>query len=264
MSGSVLCRVVLTHDVDWSPSGPCLKHILARKERFSENIISRVVQEGYNPYFNIPDLMEIEEKYGVKSTFFFRHKYDDGSFVDSYEKVIRDLVIGGWEVGVHINDASTVDSMRIEKEAVERIARRTTYGSRVHNLRIEFSKLSFIEEAELKYDSSVTFSKDAIDVRNTGYFNVGKLVEFPVTIMDAYLFTYMHIPEERIIDTVKKAVKLSTKKGFMTILWHDCSLKMTGGRMYSSILEFLASKENVELVRGVDAYNLVVEKARQS
>jgi len=249
--------VILTHDVDWPPSGPGLKHILARKERFEENLISRVIKEGYNPYLNIRELMEIEEKYCAKSTFFFRPNYNDGTPVDAYEKIIKNLAMGGWEIGVHINDASSADSIRMEKDVVEHVTGATIYGSRAHYLRIGLDHLSLLEEAGLRYDSSVTFCKNEIDIRNMGYFSVGKLVVFPITIMDAYLFSYMHVPEERIIEVMKKALMLAIDKGFMTILWHDSSLKMRGGRMYSSILEFLRSKENIELVRGIDAYNLV-------
>ena len=251
-------RVILTHDIDWPPSGPGMKHILARKERFDEETISKVVKEGYNPYFNITDLMEIEEKYGARSTFFFRPNYDDGTSVDAYEEIVKNLVRGGWEVGVHINDATTVDSIRTEKDAVEHTTGTMIYGSRVHYLNIGLDDLSLIEGAGLRYDSSVTFSKNAIDIKNMGYFGAGKLVVFPITIMDAYLFSYMRIPEERIIEAINEAAMLAIDKGFMTILWHDSSLKMRGGRMYSSILGFLRSKENIELVRGMDAYNFVI------
>jgi len=255
-------KVILTHDVDWPPSGPGLRHILARKERFDENLISKVVKEGYNPYFNVTELMEMEEKYGARSTFFFRLNYNDGTSVDAYKEIIRDLVIGDWEVGIHINDATTVDSIRMEKDAVENIAGTMIYGSRVHYLKIRLDDLWLIEEAGLRYDSSAIFSRDSIDIKNMGYFNIGKLVVFPITIMDAYLFSYMHVSEERIIEVINKAVTLAINKGFMTILWHDSSLKMRGGRMYPSILQFLASMENVELVRGIDAYNLVVGRIR--
>jgi len=68
-------RVILTHDVDYPPQGPGLNHILARRNRFSEEIISRVISEGYNPYLGIPDLINFEEDYGLKSTLFFRSRY---------------------------------------------------------------------------------------------------------------------------------------------------------------------------------------------
>jgi len=71
-------RVVLTHDVDWPIQGPGRDHVLARRDRFDEDVVRRVIEEGYNPYYNVPDLMEIEERHGLRSTFFFRPVYDDG------------------------------------------------------------------------------------------------------------------------------------------------------------------------------------------
>ncbi|MFP3138191.1 MAG: hypothetical protein RXS42_08265, partial [Nitrososphaeria archaeon] len=55
-------RVVLTHDVDWPIQGPGRDHVLARRDRFDEDVVRRVIEEGYNPYYNVPDLMEIEER----------------------------------------------------------------------------------------------------------------------------------------------------------------------------------------------------------
>ena len=251
-------RVILTHDVDWSPEGPGMDHILARKDRFDEAVIARVVDEGYNPYFNIPDLMAVEDRYGVKSTFFFRPEYEHDILVDSYKDSIKALVSGGWEIGLHVNNASNVDSIRAEREALEKVAKIRLDGCRVHYLGIDLSRLSILESAGFIYDSSITFSKDSIDSRNMGYIRVGGLVVFPITLMDAYMFTYMRVEEERIVKLVNKAVELSCDKGFMTILWHDNSLKMRGGRMYPAILEFLASRDNVSLVRGIDAYKAIM------
>lgn len=254
---SNILKVILTHDVDWPPSGPGIDHILARRERFDEEVISRVVKEGYNPYFNIPELMDIEEKYGVKSTFFFRPRYDDDSSIDAYKDVIKELVKNGWEIGAHVNDLSSLSSVKWSKDIIENIAGIAIYGSRVHYLNVKLDDLPLIEMAGFKYDSSITFNKYAIDVRNMGYFKVRKLTVFPVTIMDAYLFTYMNVSDEGIIDVVNRAVNLAVEKEFMTILWHDCSLKMKRGRMYKSVIELLTSREDLDILRGIDAYNLV-------
>ena len=56
-------------------------------------------------------MMEIEEKYGVRSTFFFRPLYDDGSKVDGYSKIMSKLLSGGWEVGLHCNGTSTLQEV---------------------------------------------------------------------------------------------------------------------------------------------------------
>jgi hypothetical protein len=69
-------KIILTHDVDWPPQGLGIEHIFARRDRFSEETISKTVRERYNPYFGIPDIMDLEEKYGFRSTFFFRCGYE--------------------------------------------------------------------------------------------------------------------------------------------------------------------------------------------
>lgn len=247
--------VILTHDIDWSPRGPGVNHILARKERFEQDVISRVVEEGFNPYNGVAELMEVEKNVGVRSTFFFRPKYDDGVLLDDYEETVNALVSGGWEIGVHINDASTLESISRERRAVEKICGRT-WGCRVHYLKVHDTSL--FETAGFRYDSSSMFSRDAIDTRNMGFFKVGGLIVFPITIMDTYLFSYMHVTEGNVVANVDKAAELATEKGFMTILWHDCSIRMKGGRMYPQLLEALASRKNTNLVRAIDAYNSIV------
>jgi hypothetical protein len=37
---------------------------------------------------------------------------------------------------------------------------------------------------------------------------------------------------------------------------------MRGGRMYPAILEFLKSRDNVRMVRGIDAYKAIVRRGR--
>jgi peptidoglycan/xylan/chitin deacetylase (PgdA/CDA1 family) len=251
--------VILTHDIDWSPRGPGVNHILARKERFEQSVISKVVSEGFNPYNGISELMDIEKEAGVRSTFFFRPVYDDGVLVDGYAENVRALVRGGWEIGVHINDASTLESIMREKKAVEKIAGKTQ-GSRVHYLRGHAPFL--FETAGFTYDSSFMMVRDAVDARNMGFFKAGKLIVFPITIMDTYLFSYMHVTEENMLETINRAVDAAADKGFMTIAWHDCSIRMRGGKMYPLILKALASNKKINLVRGTDACSSIIEGER--
>jgi peptidoglycan/xylan/chitin deacetylase (PgdA/CDA1 family) len=257
-------KVIMTHGIDWPIKGPGRNHILRRKDRFDQQTLSRMAKDdSYNPYYGVEEMMELEEKYGTRSTFFFRPAYDDGSPVDQYSEIMRELARKNWEVGVHINDAELLSSIEKEKQAVERAANVSIQGSRVHYLKIRHDDLFLLEKAGIKYDSSVIFSKDSLDKRNTGYLIKGNLIVFPITLMDAYLFTYMHTPEEKIVEQVGKALDLASGSGFMTLLWHDNVLRMKGGRMYSKILEFLTSQDNVEIVRGIDAYQLVTQRVHQ-
>jgi hypothetical protein len=251
-------KIILTHDVDWPPQGPGTDHILARRDRFSEEIILKTVREGYNPYFGISDIINLEERYSFRSTFFFRCEYDDGTPIDAYGEILRNLVRSGWEVGLHINNASNLSTILREKDTVESVLGAKVYGSRVHNLKIGIDNLPLLGRAGLKYDSSVTFNKYDVDVRNTGYFDAGGILEFPVTIMDAYLFTYMKVREDKVVDCISRALNIGAKSKFITILWHDCSIKMVGGRMYPKILEFLHSSDHLEVVRMIDAYRMIM------
>jgi len=250
-------KVILTHDVDWPPQGPGVDHILARRDRFTQEVILRIIKEGYNPYFGIPDIMDYEEKCGFRSTFFFRCRYDDGTFIDAYEETLRDLIKSGWEIGVHLNNVDNISTILREKDAIEGVVGAKLYGSRVHNLKIKIDELPLLHQAGLRYDSSIVFNKYGLDVRNTGYFEFRGIMEFPISVMDAYLFTYMNVTEDKVINTINRALDIGAKSRFITILWHDCSIKMKGGRMYPKILELLHSKEQVEVVRMIDAYKMI-------
>ena len=81
--------------------------------------------------------------------------------------------------------------------------------------------------------------------------------------MDAYLFTYMKISEDKIISMIEKTLnscrQLDSDFNVMTILWHDNVLKMKGGRMYEKILEFLSDQEDVKMVSGIELANKVLK-----
>jgi len=94
-----------------------------------------------------------------------------------------------------------------------------------------------------------------------GYQKIDDVIEFPVTLMDAYLFTHMKISEEKIISVIEKTLnacrQLDSKFNVMTILWHDNVLKMKGGRMYPKILEFLSSQDDVVMSNGIELANKI-------
>ncbi|MGB9631536.1 MAG: hypothetical protein ACPL09_06135 [Candidatus Methanodesulfokora sp.] len=247
-----MLAIFLSHDVDWPRHGPGMDHIMARRDRFEDSIIEKVLR-GYNPYFGIPDIVEMEERLGIRSTFFFRPFYDDGTDVNCYSDIIKEISKKGWEIGVHLNDLSSVDAVKAQKEKIEEISGRTL-GCRVHYLRIKTEDYRKIRDAGFLYDSSLKSFRDRIDPKDMGHLQIDGVVVFPVTIMDAYLFTYMNINEERIIKVFEEAIDIAKrmKKDVITVLWHDSSVKMRGGRAYGKVLEFLYSREDLEIMRGVD------------
>ncbi len=257
--------IFLSHDVDWSFNGPGIDHILARKDRFEEDTLRKLDRK--NPYNNIQDYITIEEDLGLRSTFFFRTNYENGRFIE-YEDDIRALLSGGWEVGLHCDPSSVdnFDNMHQEKKELESITKKTVKANRSHHLAFSERLPSILNELGFVYDSSVMKSVRKIDNKSRGYFLLGKIIEFPITIMDAYLFTYMHITEDQMINTfryvLESARKYNNTFNIVTIIWHANVLKMKGGRKYKDILEYLSGQKDVRLIKGIELARIINVRSR--
>jgi len=231
-----------------------------RKDRFEPIVIEKLPTE--NPYYNIPKIMNIEEKHGIKSTFFFRTKYDNGNFED-YENDIKTLYKDGWEIGLH-SDPDSVDDikkLRVEKKNLESLSGAKIFGNRVHYLKFNEKLPEKLESLGFIYDSSTRITKNQIDKSEMGHSKIGNLIEYPVTLMDAYLFTYMQILESQIVPTFQRTLdysrNLENEFGIITVLWHDNVLKMIGGRMYEKIVDFLSSQDDVKICTGLELSNII-------
>ena len=251
--------IFLSHDVDWRRQGPPVEHVLERKDRFDSEIFANTKPE--NLYRNIPEYMELEEKFGIRSTFFFRTLYEDGN-VDDYEDDIQTLLKGNWEIGLHTDPQSVnnIEKIKQEKEKLEYLTKIPIIGNRVHFLNYNSELPLKLKELGFVYDSSLRHSKDKIDENEMGYLKINELIEFPVTLMDAYLFTYMGINEDGIIPEFKKTLELGrdfSDQNVISVIWHDNVLKMKGGRVYRKILEFLTSQEDVKILPGIDLVKIL-------
>ena len=93
------------------------------------------------------------------------------------------------------------------------------------------------------------------------------IIEFPITIMDTYLFSYLGVTEENILNIFEETISTAMCKNesdikIITLLWHDNVLKMKGGRMYKNILEYLTSQNNIKIMRGIDLVNIINKFAK--
>ncbi len=250
----------MSHDVDWRIQGAPYEHILSRKDRFDDKVIENAKIK--NPYYNIPEYIEIEEKYNIRSTFFFRTIYEEGNYQD-YEEDIKLLHNGGWEIGLHCDPTSINDLLKIkyEKKKIEKITNSIVKANRSHYLAFNDKLPKILYNLGFSYDSSYKKFKYSINNEDLGYKILDGIIEFPVTLMDAYIFTYMQIPEDKIVqlfkDTIDKAKKMNKEFNIITVIWHDNVLKMKGGRVYKEILEYLTSNEHVTINRGIDIANII-------
>ena len=251
--------IFLSHDVDWRRQGPPIDHILERKDRFDKDVFDKTKPEDL--YRNIPEYMEIEERFGIRSTFFFRTIYENGN-INEYEDDIKQLQQSNWEIGLHTDPSSIDDLEKIqhEKEKLELITGKPIIGNRVHFLNYNSELPSKLKKLGFLYDSSLRHSKDQIDEKEMGHSIIDGVFEFPVTLMDAYLFTHMKIKEDGIIPEFKKALDIGqnlSDDNVISVIWHDSVLKMKGGRMYNKILEFLTSHDDVKIMSGVELVKIL-------
>ena len=210
--------------------------------------------------------MEIEERYGLRSTFFFRTMYENGIILD-YENDIRSLINGGWEIGLH-SDPSSIDAkdkLLKEKKELEELSNVVIVANRVHYLKFNKDLPTKLRELGFVYDSSMRTSKHLIGPEEFGYYRFDDLLEFPITVMDAYLFTYMNLTEDDILPTFRRAIqqgrRLNPDFNVITVIWHDNVLRMKGGRMYRQIIEYLTSQTDVKVFRGIDLANYIIDHA---
>ena len=254
--------IFLSHDVDWRKQGPEKQHILARRDRFEPGILEKL--DEINPYYNFPEFMEIEEKFGMRSTFFFRTKYENGDYLD-YEDEIKGLEGKGWEIGLHLDPSSVgnFDEIRMEKEKLEKITKKKVLGNRVHYIKFLDSLPLMLKKLGFVYDSTIKNAKDSIAEEDSGFHLRDEIIEFPITLMDTYMFAYMKISEKEIIPTFERTLNQVREKEnkIVTVIWHDNVLKMKGGRMYQSILEFLHTQEDFEICTGIDLARKIEKKA---
>ena len=153
---------------------------------------------------------DIEEKFGVKSTFFFRTMYENGDFRD-YQDDILNLMKGNWEIGLHLDPSSINDINKISKEKLnlEELTKSKLKGNRVHYLGFDKDLPNKLQKLGFVYDSSTRKSKDQIDENEMGFTKINGIIEFPITLMDAYLFTHMKITEEKIIPIFEQTLDYS-------------------------------------------------------
>lgn len=246
--------VLLTHDVDWSITGPSQQHILARKDRFDDQAFAQWKYQQKPIYYNIHEMAKIELEMGVKSTFFFRPFYETGDKYE-YAQDMQQLSDEGWEVGLHVNDLTKIKQ---EKQTLEDYARCPIYGARTHYLKTTEDYWDDLQRYRILYDSSVCENRHQFLVKNAVAKDINNVVVFPITIADCFMWTYWHQTESSMFETLEKIYPMVAKveNPIITVLWHDTSLKMRGGRKYKEVVRFFKNK-GCTFLTGLEAYEKI-------
>lgn len=236
--------IVLTHDVDrvkkaWWHS---IYYFAKSKNPYHLKTLLNFSQE--NPYWDFEKIIQLEERYGVRSTFFFLDETKKLNLLDpktyplglghykfrdpKVAEIIRRLDSEGWEIGLHGSYDSYLnrDLMKWEKEELEKILGKKVIGTRQHYLNLKIPETWEIQKSlGFKYDASFGFN------RNVGWredkfrlfrpFEDDKFFVIPLTVMDSALFQISKNVGRAwsiVLDLIKFAER---NAAVMTVLWHQ-------------------------------------------
>ncbi len=224
----------------------------------SFKILLSKVKKNPNAVLNIRKFMDLEAKYGAKSSFYFlaldKKNRDFNYRIDELNEELRNIIDNGWEVGLHGGHEAynNLNQVKKEKERLENVIGKKVIGYRNHFLRFKVpTTWELLKEAGFGYDTTFGYA-DCVGFRNGMChpfkpFNLNTneyidILEIPLTIMDGTLFDYMKLDmkqaweiTKRIIDTVEK------HNGVMTILWHS-SMDDEKLEFYERLLKYCYDK----------------------
>lgn len=306
--------LVLTHDIDalslkelplssrtfWGFVYRCLivnsKRLLNRRLNFHAYLDSikhvlllpliklGIVKDPWEESLKV--VLEIEKRYGVRSTFFFvpfpkqpGHTPEGNPApnnravhynLNEYQGLLQQLEREGWEVGVHGIDAHlNPTSAKAEFEALRRLLPwKDKLGIRMHWLYHRKNETwQILDEAGYTYDASFGWN-DRIGFPDGQYKpfkpdGVRNLVVLPLNIQDGALLGERHqfLSNEEAWQQVEKILdEAKSKRAVVTILWHNNSFVVPQywGWLYERII-CKAKKDGAFICRAIDVIELFNE-----
>ena len=261
--------VCLTHDVDeiYPPRSHtllsalnCLKDLNAKG--IKRQVFWKIHGKEMSPFWNFHEIMDLEEKYGATSSFYFlatnadirRFRYN----IEDLEKVLGQIIDRGWEVGLHggyyaYND---LEEIQREKKRLEQILGKEVTGYRNHYLRFKIPDTwEYLKKAGFTYDTTLGYS-NRVGFRNGMChpfrpFNLNlnmeiDIWELPLAIMDVTLFGQSKSVQNA-WDLAKICIDaVSCNNGVLVVNWHSNSFngpfnnKIT--YIYEKLLQYCIKK----------------------
>jgi len=183
--------------------------------------------------------MDLEERHGVKSTWFLP------AFLFPLELIedeLRGLVRGSWEVGLHAVSEVVQGRglLRMQVEYFREFLGLAPRGVRFHGLVYRTDLLDQLASMGFVYDSSARVE----EVGLKHFQVVPGVVELPLYLMDADVFGRLRLSEDRAWKYITWKLERAEKLGaeFVVVLFHQESFRMKGGRLYSRLVEWVLDK----------------------
>lgn len=257
-------RVWLSHDVDeplaivGRPWHKVFRSVMGDliKRQSVDLAVQRLVTRATgnyerDPYNTFAFIMDLSERYGLKSTFFFKAGCTNPRFDANYsldnpwvQKLMRTIHERGHEIGLHPSYESynRYEVMRAEYEKLVHSAEQLgifqeQWGSRQHFLRWENPiTWQILDEVGLDHDTTLGFADHVgfrcgtcreFPVFNLRTRQILRLRERPLIAMDTTMLAtkYMGLQPEQIIEQIAHFGNICRQYGCdLRLLWHNTNL----------------------------------------
>jgi len=256
--------VCLTHDVD--EIFPPISHSIRSSihcfktfdyQRLKNQFYLKNISKNQSPYLNFQQIINLENKFGAKSTFFFLATDDDilrfRYKIEWVESELGGIIDKGCEVGLHGGYYAYNDLHEIckEKKRIEKVIGQPIIGYRNHYLRFRVPDTwHLLAKAGFRYDTTLGYP-DAIGFRNgmchpfrpydLNTMEEIEIIEIPMAIMDVALFEKKGSVREAMKSIIKMIEIVESCHGVLVLNWHsnnfNCPFRDTWSKLYEWILE---------------------------
>lgn len=233
--------VNLTHDVDRvKKTYQYLTQNLAKGKLRPLKQIFKVE----NPYWCFDRIIEVENRYNIRSTFFFleesmklnlfkpsswflsmgRYRFRDKAVAD----IIRKLDAEGWEIGLHGSYFSykNPDLLKDEKKKLEQILGKTVKGIRQHHLNLDIPQTwKYQKEAGFDYDASYGKKRGIgfLDKKIRPFIDSeSKMFIIPLTFMEFNLVNEASGDIDKAHNLLIEQINIAENNGsVLSVIWHQ-------------------------------------------
>ncbi len=216
-----------------------------------------------DPYDKFDYFMNLSEKYGTKSHFFFmsggRTRYDNRYHINApnVKKMMKKIKHREHFIGIHpsYDSYNNFEMLRDEKEALKQASKTPITSGRQHYLRFDTPLTwQLWEQNQMVWDSSMGFAESVgfrcgvcypfsvFDVKEQKHL---KLIEHPLIIMDCALPRSKDDHRAEFVGCVRNLSDEVRKfEGEMVVLWHNSSFSFYDWAghddMYETLLSIIA------------------------
>ena len=260
-------KIIVSHDVDHLyPRDHILRDLYFPKLWFRsiinflrrkcklEDVVYNLKLIFSDRLHHVYEVMELDKKYGVPSTFFWGMRSGLGMSYHSVEaKELMEYVSQNeFCIGVHGIEYSDLPKMKEEFDEFKKIIGHNPKGIRIHYVRYMDDTFMFEDQLGYMFDSTEFYKKEKGSIKAP--YKVGNLWEFPLGLMDVYMPENL---EEAVSFTIERINKFRARNiEYMTVLFHDNYFSGQSPflkQWYEWFINYIANASDISVISFEDA-----------